>query len=748
MYWQPDGSEVIDVGDLANPLARALHDYILGPAASYATLGECRRYLEIDLVSFDLVVERPQRPAYDIRPVESLTVCFPASGARAFSVLVPRPDFPDTPHQNLVPEGFPSCICIDDRPWQDTRSFYTAAEFMGRLSAWFEKACQGQLHGVGQPLDPLFVPEGINEIVLKSDFWKAVEQGTSLFIWTVAPDARCIFISGSKPNSVRGDDIRLMALHCAIEPQTMSRMKRAPSDLGQLSDFLSKAGVDFPDLLHRSIKDWVQGRRENGEGKRITCFLVTMPQVDPATGTVSEASTQTVAFVSPCSPGEIGEKMGFLYRNVTDEAKAVNFLPTVGAKISIDGARDVPVSMSFVHVELDADRAARLSGSDRADKRRILMIGAGSAGSTISEILVRQGLFKWTVVDDDTLFPHNVVRHSLNSRFIGREKAVALADRLQNVREDAEARAVVDNVLFPKDQSVLNEQIAEADLIFDASASVPVSRWASDLPSESRRICAFFTPDGRSGVVMIEDETRSVTLRDLEAAYLREVLVNPALAYHLGDVSTMQYTGACRALTNRIPMASIQVLSGLIAAEIEHGTKVAAATLKVWSMAEDGVKAISVAGAASRTTGEGWTISMPATLEDELRGRRSGALPNETGGSLMGMIDFERRRIDVVGALPPPTDSIATRSSFTRGVSKLRMRIEEAAARTGNQVRYIGEWHSHPTGSSSAPSGTDMEQIKQLNEAMELDGLPAISVIVAENDMSVLIAGTGRVGSG
>ncbi|OWV99534.1 ThiF family adenylyltransferase [Rhizobium sp. R693] len=746
MYWQPDGSEVIEVGDLGSPLAKALHDFIVGPAASYAVFGECRRFMEMDLVSFDLTVERPQRPVYDIRPVEALTVCFPTSGPKAFSVLVARPDFPDTPHQNLMPEGFPSCICIDDRPWQDTRSFYTAAELMGRLSAWFEKACQGELHGAGQPLDPLFVPESINEIVLKCDFWEAVEHKNSLFIWTADPEARCIFISGSRPNSVRGDDIRLMALHCAIEPQKMTRMKRAPRDLGQLNDFLSNAGVDFLDLLHTSIKDWVQGRKENGEGKRITCFLVTMPQIDPATGNVGVS--ETVAFVSPHSPGEIGEKMGFLYRNATDEAKEINFLPTVGAKVSIEAARDIPVFMSFVHNELDAEGAARLSGGEHADVRRILMIGAGSAGTMISETLVRQGLFKWTVVDDDTLFPHNVVRHSLSNQFVGQKKAVALAGRLQHVRKDAEVRPVVDNVLAPSDLTALDEQIADAELIFDASASVPVSRWASDLPSAARRICAFFTPDGRSGVVMIEDEVRSITLRDLEAAYLREVLVNPALAGHLGAVNRMQYTGACRALTNRIPMSSIQILSGLISAEITSGTKAATATLKIWTMTENGVDAITTAGATSQIAGAGWTVSMPSSLKVELLQRRSAALPRETGGSLMGMIDFERRRIDVVGTLPPPTDSIATAGSFTRGVSRLRMDIEAAAARTGNQVRYIGEWHSHPRGRSSAPSGTDMEQIKQLNEAMEIDGLPAISVIVAENDTSVLIGGTGSAAHG
>ncbi|UHS61303.1 ThiF family adenylyltransferase [Agrobacterium vaccinii] len=659
MYWQPEASEVVDVLGFANPLAKALHDYVVGPGENYTTLGECRRFGDFDLLSFDLVVERPQRPVYDILPVESLTVCFARTGSMSFTVLVARPDFPDTPHQNLMPEGFPACICIDDRPWHDTRSFYTAAELVGRLSGWFEKACQGELHGAGQPLDPLFLPEHFNQIILKNDFWEAARLGSNLFIWAVDQEAQFIFIGGSRPSIVRGDDIRLMAFHCAIEPQRMKRMKRAPRDLGQLSDFLVDAGVDFPSLLQQSIKDWVNGKREIGDGKRITCLLVTMPQIDPTTGDVG--TTETVAFVTALSPGEIGEKMGFLLRNVSGEAKEINFLPNVGARVSMDAARDVPVSMSFVHKEFDAAGAARLSGEPYADERRIVMIGAGSAGSVISEILARQGLFKWTIVDDDTLLPHNIARHTLNNQFVGRSKAIGLANRLMGVRDDVDTRTVVDNVLTPVDRAALDQQLGDADLILDASASVPVSRWASDLPGTTRRLCAFFTPDGKSAVLMVEDEARSMTLRDLETLYLREIFQNPSLADHLGSVDRMQYTGACRALTNRIPMASIQVLSGLIAAGISSVVRAPRAAVKIWTMNEDGVRVTPVSGTILTMTADGWSVVLPAALKDELRQRRSTALPSETGGSLMGMIDFERRRIDVVGALHPPATASAPR---------------------------------------------------------------------------------------
>jgi len=739
MYWQPEESEIVDEKDFASSLAKALVDYIRGPGSNYVSLVECRCFKDWDLVSFDLVIERPQRPVYDIRSVESITVCFQRSEPGGFSVLVPRPDFPDTPHQSLMIEGFPAGLCIDDRPWQDTKSFYTAAELMGRLSGWFEKACQGELHGAAQPLDPLFIPDNSSEIILQADFWSTVERNAPLFIWAADKETKCLFVSGRRPGNVVGNNLRCMAVHCSIQPQAMARMKRAPRDLGQLSDFLTGAGVDFQDVLERRIKDWIQGQNENGEGMRLTCFLISMPQINPATKQVG--ITETVAFVSPFSPGEIGEKMGFLYRNGSDEAKEVNFLPTFGARVSMENTRDIQVQMSFVHSEFDAEGAAVLSGGDHADNRRILMVGAGSAGSTISETLVRQGLFKWTLVDNDTLLPHNIARHTLTGQFVGQKKAVALAGRLNLIRPDVDVRHVVENFLAPKDRGALDERIAEAELILDASASVPVSRWVSDLPGTSRRMCAFFSPDGRSGIVMIEDQARTITLRDLEAAYLREVLVNDRLQDHLGAANRMQYTGACRSLTNRIPMASIQILSGIISAEIASGSKIPASTLKIWTIDDQGVGKISVAGETCRLSERGWTVAMPVSLKDELRSKRSAALPDETGGSLMGMIDFERRRIDVVGALAPPADSVGTTDSFTRGVSRLKMGIEAAASRAGNQIRYIGEWHSHPEGMSSAPSKTDLAQILQLKHAMEIEGLPAISVIVAEKSVSVLIGG-------
>ena len=53
-------------------------------------------------------------------------------------------------------------------------------------------------------------------------------------------------------------------------------------------------------------------------------------------------------------------------------------------------------------------------------------------------------------------------------------------------------------------------------------------------------------------------------------------------------------------------------------------------------------------------------------------------------------------------------------------------------------VGYIGEWHSHPPGHSASPSRDDIEQLVHLTLGMAEDGLPAIQLIVGEQDLHLL----------
>jgi integrative and conjugative element protein (TIGR02256 family) len=121
---------------------------------------------------------------------------------------------------------------------------------------------------------------------------------------------------------------------------------------------------------------------------------------------------------------------------------------------------------------------------------------------------------------------------------------------------------------------------------------------------------------------------------------------------------------------------------------------------------------------------------MDTGLREKLCKIRMSHLPKETGGVILGYVDQKLRHIYVVDALNAPSDSDADRTGFTRGVSGLKVALDDVAQWTANIVHYIGEWHSHPAFASAYPSSIDRALIKQLADSLELDGQPALMIIV------------------
>ncbi|TAZ51444.1 hypothetical protein ELH76_09815 [Rhizobium ruizarguesonis] len=738
--WESDGSEIIEPSAVAIPLAAATVRYLRDSCQDFAEVLECRRLPNgmMEIVTFELRIEVPQRPAYEVRSRETVSVCFVAGRESAPSVVVAREDFPDTPHQNIVPEGFPFVLCIDDRPWQDVRSGYTASELVTRISQWFAKAGQGELHGDDQPFDPFFGYSSPHQIILTSDGMAAMDAGQKLNVWTTDETRRFLLVTSFE---ARGFPQRVTNIHVVqvdVEPQQMKRIRRAPRNLQGLVAMLLERDSTFVDRLKKSVEDWFEGGKRDDDAKWTFCVLARFPQIHPRTGEVG--ATKPMAFLAGASPGQIGVALGVLDRNDSTHSTDVKYVRSFFPRTDMGSLSNFEVQVAQVHMELDADAAARITGHDAADRRRAVLIGAGSLGSTMAELLTREGFFEWTVIDDDALLPHNLSRHILNRSHFGRLKAPSVAERLLSIRSDVAPKAVVENVLNEPISEGLASAIDGADLIFDASASVPVSRFLSDRDGRARRVCAFFTPDGGSAVLMIEAADRTTTLRDVEAVYLREVLINPSLETHFEAGQQMRYTGACRALTSKIPTSRVGVLTALIASGISKEISSPQPSLRIWSAdGDDAVESIRLLPAVTtRSMGE-WKVLLPEGLRAELAGRRAAALPNETGGPLLGLIDFEAKIITAVHAPTPPSDSVGKPTSFVRGTIGLRKMIETAEKRSGGQVRYLGEWHSHPRGTSSAPSVVDVGQIYDLSLVSDIDGLPAISIIVSETEIGILV---------
>ena len=92
----------------------------------------------------------------------------------------------------------------------------------------------------------------------------------------------------------------------------------------------------------------------------------------------------------------------------------------------------------------------------------------------------------------------------------------------------------------------------------------------------------------------------------------------------------------------------------------------------------------------------GWTLNLDQRLLTALAELRAAKLPNETGGVLIGHYNLKRRFIYVVDTIPSPPDSAEWPTLYIRGSEGLLPQVKEMATRTGGQLEYVGEWHSHP----------------------------------------------------
>jgi hypothetical protein len=68
----------------------------------------------------DLLTGAPQVPVYPVHKTERIGILFIGEGRLPF-ILMLRDDFPDTEHQQIVPNGHLAVICIDNRPWAEAR---------------------------------------------------------------------------------------------------------------------------------------------------------------------------------------------------------------------------------------------------------------------------------------------------------------------------------------------------------------------------------------------------------------------------------------------------------------------------------------------------------------------------------------------------------------------------------------------------------------------------------------------------
>jgi len=126
-------------------------------------------------------------------------------------------------------------------------------------------------------------------------------------------------------------------------------------------------------------------------------------------------------------------------------------------------------------VRADIDELARrnFDGAPPLAAKRIALIGCGTIGSLLARPLVQSGAgyqAPFLLADSDSLSPGNVGRHALGVRYLGRNKAEALAEDLGLSFPDAQ----ID--ITARDARTILSSLSTYDLVIDATGNVHFSQ--------------------------------------------------------------------------------------------------------------------------------------------------------------------------------------------------------------------------------------------------------------------------------
>jgi integrative and conjugative element protein (TIGR02256 family) len=491
-------------------------------------------------------------------------------------------------------------------------------------------------------------------------------------------------------------------------------------------------------LLAR-IQAYVGEGREKSNASA-TVLMIHIPILRAADGALERLDRR--AFWIWENPLTLGESAGALFRG--KDAPYHFYVDHLGAARYAEktGWQEIKLDVLSVQDALTPELARTYSGVGNAGPRAVLA-GAGALGSEIFRLWRRAGWGSWTVIDPDHMKPHNTSRHAHSAVGIPKAQALARADQALYRLQAPLVRAIATNAADTNDSEV-REALASASLVVDATTTVEVPRRLSQLEYVPRTASCFITTSARDAVLLAEDQHRETRIDALEAQYYRAVLNQAWGEGHLTtSVAQFRSGTSCRDVSFVMPHSRIVAHAATLAEQVQNlGEQ---ACIRVWcrdhQSGEVQLHAVDVRRAL-RVALNAFTLIWDEGTRDKLRALRQAALPSETGGVILGYHDFNEGMIYVVDVLLPPADSVGTPGGFQRGIEGLARTLAEVRARSGEQVGYLGEWHSHPDGVGVRPSPDDIKQLLFLGKILSQDGLPGLQLIVGTADEQWLLVQT------
>lgn len=699
-----EGSEVRG-SDLRLP--RAISIYRAALAHKQATVKSCRRKSDgSEVIIMELSrLEIPDEPEFPIHVKEDIAVRCLKEDLNMPEVYAIRKDFPiGLPHSNAMPFAHPVSLCISDVLFADIKPQFNAFDFINLIIRWFNLNSLGELHEKDRPLEVFFQYHNFcglrNKLPITTSHYglyeKTAEQASTLE-----------FVDKNKAN---------YNIYPIITAMNVSRnLAYLPKTVGELSAIISLSGRTIPEEILHKI-----GNTSGKSTLPFSIFLIVQLKREGDEDLERFDLAHIRTMVPVCD----------VVRRKRDLKE--NYFATWFYSIPIE-------------IDMLIEPPSRLVNSMQNGKEKMCncmtFIGTGTLGSNVIDHFVREGLTpNIKIVDYDIYHAHNISRHVLPPKDIMQLKTQAIKRHYEGV-DDTKIHTIDKNALNLQTHEV-EYALVQTDLIVDVSTSIAVERLIAekDECKNVRKCCAFLNPKGTDVVLLMEDVQRTQRLDLLEMSYLYNVLISNELTKHL-DTSGHRRTNnfSCRSESNILDYDNVVMLSSVVSQQIQKAYRLTESFLGIWGVDKKNstihkyeLKTLSW---KNKIVGN-ITIWYSMELIKEIEKQKDKDTSQETGGCLFGCYDRTSSSIYIFFEHPAPMDSKCSRTFFERGCQGLSKVWSEIDEKTFHQVRYLGEWHSHPYGNCN-PSQTDKKQFEQMSSLLKQEDLPFVQMICGKDDIYI-----------
>ncbi|EPP0801425.1 E2/UBC family protein [Acinetobacter baumannii] len=235
------------------------------------------------------------------------------------------------------------------------------------------------------------------------------------------------------------------------------------------------SGVNWPPKNSKELFDWLSTVDHNAKAHLANYFVqnrfknhLILLEVDKqdTLGLVLELDTQTVQLSTYANTKKTGKKGG----------RAIQ-LSMITAVLSGKYAFKKFKRISFIKADKNTVLSRNRSRPDVGDlsSKRIALIGCGTIGGYVSELLIRSGAGvhsgKLHLFDFDNYGPQNFGRHTLFSADFGKSKSVALQERLTT------STHLKTNIHgFDCEFPLIDKYLSFYDIIIDATGRAPIAK--------------------------------------------------------------------------------------------------------------------------------------------------------------------------------------------------------------------------------------------------------------------------------